>query len=127
MVSLLVLSHSKKLAEGVKELAGEMSGGASIYAVGGTKEGALGSDFDATFAALSEAADKGEVIVLADMGSTRMTAQMALEALDEDAQKRVYPNDAALVEGSVLAAVSMAAGMEAADILEQLKDFKLDK
>ena len=41
MVSLMLLSHSRKIAEGVKELAEEVSGGAPVIAVGGTKAARL--------------------------------------------------------------------------------------
>ncbi len=127
MVSLMVLSHSKKIVEGIQELAGEMSGGTEIFAVGGAKAGGLGSDFDATLEAMSAGVAKGDLIVLADMGSTRMTAEMALETLSEEDQKKVHFSNAAIVEGAVLAAVSIAGEMGVEDILEQLKDFDLDK
>lgn len=127
MAALMILSHSSKIAEGVKELAEEMAGGASIVAVGGTNDGRLGADFDATLAAMEAAAAAGEVIVLADLGSTRMTAQMAREALEDELQGRVFLSDAALVEGGVIAAVAAAAGLSAADVLKQLQDFQLQK
>lgn len=127
MVSLMVLSHSAKIAQGIKELAGEVSGGAEIYAVGGSKAGTLGSDFDRIFETLVCAAGKGDVIVLADMGSSLLTAETAIDALEEELQAKVHLSNAALVEGSVLAAVSMAGGLGAEEIMAQLEEFKLEK
>lgn len=127
MVSLLILSHSPRIAEGTRELALEMGGEANIIAIGGTKDGFLGADFDATKQAMMDNAVNGDVIVLADMGSTRMTAQMAAEDLDPSLQARIHMSDAALVEGAVVAAVAVAGGLDVAAVLEQLQDFELEK
>jgi dihydroxyacetone kinase phosphotransfer subunit len=127
MVSLLLISHSPKIAEGAKDLAQEMGGVANIITIGGTKAGTLGADYDNIFAAMGEAAEQGEVIVLADLGSARLTGQMAREALDNNLQERVFLCDAALVEGALVAAISIAAGQSAQEILDQLQEYVLPK
>lgn len=127
MATLIILSHSPKIAEGTKELAAEMAANATIVAIGGTSDGSLGADFDRTLAALQQAAAEGDVIVLADLGSTRMTVQMAWEELDEAAQQHVHLHDAALVEGSIVAAVGLSAGMDMDVVLGQLDELKLAK
>ena len=127
IVSLLLLSHSPKIAEGVKDFALQMTGETNIVAIGGTNTGTFGTDFDGTFAAMSEAAAKGEVIVLSDIGSARVTGQMAKEMLKGKLRKRVFLCDAALVEGSLVAAIAIAAGYSVEETLEQLKQFLLPK
>ena len=127
MVTLLLLSHSPKIAEGARDLALQMGGDANIVPVGGTKSGTLGADYDITFAVMEEAARKGEVIVLADLGSARLTGQTAREALDEELRKRVYPCDAAIVEGALIAAIAISAGRSAGETLDQLQDYLLPK
>lgn len=127
MATLIILSHSPKIADGTKELAMEMAADANIVAVGGTCDGTLGADYDATLAALESAAQQGDVIVLADLGSTRMTVQMVYEALDEDLQAKVHLCDAALVEGSIVAAVGISAGLDMDTILGQMKSVMLKK
>ena len=127
MVSLLLLSHSPKIVEGAKDLALQMGGEANIVTVGGTKAGTLGADYDRTYAAMKEAAEQGEVIVLADLGSARLTGQMAQEALDEGLRERVYPCDAAIVEGALIAAIAISAGQSAKETLDQLRDYLLPK
>jgi dihydroxyacetone kinase phosphotransfer subunit len=127
MVSLVLLSHSRKIVEGAKELALQMGGEANILAVGGTKDGALGADFDATLEALQQAAAQGDVVVLADLGSARMTGGMAKDALDPPLQEHVHLCDAALVEGALLAAVSIAGGDSVQAVLEGLQPLVLDK
>jgi dihydroxyacetone kinase phosphotransfer subunit len=127
MVSLLLLSHSIKIVEGTREVALQMAGEAEIAIVGGTKDGSLGADFDTTLETLKDLAQKGDVIVLADLGSARMTGQLAGEALDVELQKRVHFCDAALVEGGLVASIAIAAGQDAASVLEQLEEYVLDK
>ena len=127
MVSLLLLSHSSKIAEGTKDLTLQMAGEANIIAIGGTKTGDLGADYDSTYAAMEEAAGQGEVIVLADLGSARLTGQMAQEALDGELQGRVFLCDAALVEGALIAGIAIAAGQSAKETLGQLQEYLLPK
>ena len=127
MVTLLLLSHSPKIVEGARDLALQMGGDANIIPVGGTKAGTLGADYDRTYAAMEEAARQGEVVVLADLGSARLTGQMAQEALDEELRERVYPCDAAIVEGALIAAIAISAGQTARETLDQLEEYLLPK
>lgn len=112
-VSLVVVSHSQKLAEGVVELAGQMAPSVRILAAGGMDADAagqsgLGTSLVKISAALS-AADVGDgVLVLTDLGSAVMTAETALELLGNPAQIRLA--EAPLVEGAVAAAVAAQSG-----------------
>ena len=56
-----------------------------------------------------------------------MTAETAIDALDDDRKANVHLSPAALVEGSVMAAVSLAGGLSVSEILEQLEEFRLSK
>lgn len=127
MVSLVLISHSPKIVEGIRDLSLEMAPGANIIPVGGNKSGGLGSDFDNTLAVLEKAAAAGEVVVLADLGSAKMTGEMARDALDPALQERVFLCDAALVEGGLTAAVCIAGGVSAANVIAELEEYILDK
>ncbi|MDR0538880.1 MAG: hypothetical protein LBG74_00025 [Spirochaetaceae bacterium] len=127
MVTLILLSHSRKIVEGIAELAAEMAAGTPVVPVGGSAAGTLGSDFDRTHAAFETAAAQGEVVVLADLGSAKMTGEMAREALSPELQERIFLSDAAIVEGGLAAAVSIAGGSNARDTLDSLKEYLLDK
>jgi PTS hybrid protein len=113
-VGLVIVSHSAKLAEGVVALAGQMAPGVPLVAAGGTADGGIGTDFAAVSAALA-AADQGSgVVLLFDLGSARMVADMAVETLaDPD---RAVVVDAPLVEGAVAAAVAAAGGADLAGV-----------
>ena len=127
MVSLLILSHSPKIAEGVKDFVFQMTGETNVIAIGGTKTGTFGTDYDRTFAAMQKAAKRGEVIVLADIGSARLTGQTAMDMLSGELRGRVFPCDAALVEGALIAAIAIAAGQSAGEAMDQLGEYLLPK
>lgn len=104
-VGLVVVSHSAKLADGVAELAGQMAPDVAVIAAGGAN-GGLGTDFDKVAAAIDAAQDGSGVVVLFDLGSAQMVADMAAESVDGD----VRVVDAPLVEGAVAAAVAAQGG-----------------
>lgn len=109
MVSLLIVSHSARLADGVKELADQMAGGAvRIAAAGGMPDGSLGTSADLIRAGLDEIASQDGTLVLVDLGSAVLSAETVLEALG--GAHPVQISDAPLVEGAVLAAVEASVG-----------------
>ena len=102
MVGLVVVSHSQQAAEGIAEVAGEMGGDTHIEPVGGDGQGGFGTVSDAIEDAL-EAADSGDgVVVLVDLGSAVMNADVAIETSDAEA----VIADAPVLEGAVNAAVA---------------------
>jgi PTS hybrid protein len=109
-VGLLIVSHSARLAEGVVELAAQMAPSVPLIAAGGTDGGGVGTSFDKVMAGIADA-DLGEgVVIMTDLGSAVMTAESVLEFLDDEQRARVRLADAALVEGSVAAAVAAESG-----------------
>ena len=128
MVSILIVSHSKKIADGTKELAEQMKQkDVEIRAVGGTAEGEIGTDPDAINAALEEINKKDGVIILADLGSAVMSVNMVMDWLDEDVRKRVVLADAPIVEGAVFAAVESGLGNSISDILSSIESLDIIK
>ena len=104
-VSLVLVSHSRQLAEGVRELAAQMTQGkVKIAAVGGTADGRLGTDATAIVEAIQEVRGPEGVLVLVDLGSAVLSTQMAIEQLPE-ADGRVLLSNAPFVEGAVIAVV----------------------
>ncbi len=121
MIALLLVSHSARLAEGVRELAAQMTGGKPVplFAVGGTDEGEIGTSLEKIIQALEAALQAGEaVVILADLGSAVMTAQMAIEFLPPEEQARVRLVDAPLVEGAISAAATAAGGGDVEAVCE---------
>ncbi|HTC81422.1 MAG TPA: dihydroxyacetone kinase phosphoryl donor subunit DhaM [Acidimicrobiia bacterium] len=112
MVGLVVVSHSSRLAEGVVELAREMGGATvAIEAAGGVEAGgALGTSATLIAAAIERAWSEDGVLVVMDLGSAVLSAEAALELLDEGRGDRVLLCDAPLAEGAVIAAVAAGSG-----------------
>ena len=110
-VALVLVSHSRAIAEGLAELAGQMAPDVTLLPAGGMPDGGLGTSYDAIEAALEQAtADGRSAVLLADLGSAVMTAQAVLEMLDAPVAERVRLADAPLVEGAVAAAVAAQGG-----------------
>ena len=101
MIGLVVVSHSAKASEGICEIAAEMGGDARIEPAGGDEEGGIGTSAPAIEAAI-EAADDGDgVVVLVDLGSAVMNAELGIEMAEVDARIA----DAPILEGALNAAV----------------------
>jgi PTS hybrid protein len=109
-VGLVIVSHSSKIAEGVVDLAAQMAEGVRIVAAGGTDDDGIGTSFDKVSAAMVAADDGAGVVVLCDLGSATLTAETALDFVDDDVRERIRIADAPLVEGSIAAAVAAQIG-----------------
>jgi len=107
----VVVSHSRALAEAAVDLSRQMLQGADVaIEVAAGLDGSFGTDAVAILAAL-EAADRGDgAVVLMDLGSAVLSAELALEMLDDDPRERILLCPAPLVEGLVVAAVAAAGG-----------------
>ncbi|GMA48438.1 dihydroxyacetone kinase phosphoryl donor subunit DhaM [Tetragenococcus muriaticus] len=106
--SLLLLSHSKEITDGIKKMIEQMqtSNDVSIYSLGGTVDNEIGSDPIKIVDAVNEADEEDQFLVFADIGSAIMNAEMAQDMLEEEQQKRYYLVDAPLVEGAFAAAIT---------------------
>ncbi|GAB4533150.1 MAG: phosphoenolpyruvate--protein phosphotransferase [Anaerolineales bacterium] len=108
MLALVFVSHSRKLAESLCALAQDISPAqVPIACAGGAGDdhAAFGTDALDIAAAIQRVAHPNGVLVLMDMGSAVLSAQMALEFLPEDLRQRVHFCPAPLVEGAIAAAV----------------------
>ncbi|MBM2614715.1 phosphoenolpyruvate--protein phosphotransferase [Actinoplanes sp. LDG1-06] len=112
MVGLVVVCHSRALARAAAALASEMTQGrpVAVEIAAGLDETTFGTDAVEISEAVV-AADSGDgVVVLMDLGSAVLSAETALELLDDDQRARVVLCPAPLVEGLVAAAVTAAGG-----------------
>ncbi len=115
-VSLVLVSHSRQLAEGVRELAGQMTQGkVKIAVAGGTADGRLGTDATAIRAAIEDVRGPEGVLILVDLGSAVLSTQMAIEQLS-NGEGRVVLSNAPFVEGAVIAAVEASIDKDLDDV-----------
>ncbi len=113
MVGIVLVSHSARLADGVVELAREMAGpDVALVAAGGLDQPGrpLGTDAALIGRAIERAWDDNGVLVLMDLGSAVLSAEMAAEMLPDDQRSRLLLCEAPLVEGAVAAAVATRLG-----------------
>jgi multiphosphoryl transfer protein len=121
VVGLVIVSHSAKLAAGVVELAREMGGeDVAIEAAGGMADppGAIGTDMALVLAAIEAAASDDGVLVLMDLGSAVMSAEMAAEMVSGT---EVLLCEAPLVEGAVAAAARARTGAPLAEVAAEAR------
>lgn len=109
-VSIVVVSHSEKIADGAAELSAQMAPNVLILAAGGTTDGRIGTSLEKVLAALEQVAGGDGAVILTDLGSAVMTAESALEFAGDPAG--VLLADAPLVEGAVAASVAAQGGAD---------------
>src|SRR2546421_7624014 len=116
-VGIVIVSHSAQLAAGVVELAGQMTQGkAPIAAAGGAIDDILGTSADKILAAIQSVDGPDGVLVLLDLGSAILSAELALEMLSAEQQDRIRLSYAPLVEGAVTAALEASLGRTLAQV-----------
>lgn len=113
LVGIVIVSHSQKLAEGIKELAEMMANDVHIEAAGGLDEGLLGTSFERVKVAIEDVCGTDGAVVLMDMGSAIMTAELAVEECRDEAVRLV---DCPIAEGAVLAALAAASGADLEEV-----------
>lgn len=114
MVSIVIVSHSLRLAEGILEIVAQITHGKVAMAIAAgidDPENPIGTDAIAVKDAIEDVYSPDGVLVLVDMGSAILSADMALELLPPETAGAVQICAAPLVEGAIAASISAAAGM----------------
>ncbi|MEH1784773.1 MAG: phosphoenolpyruvate--protein phosphotransferase [Nostoc sp.] len=130
MIAIVIVSHSKQLALGVRELAAQMiQGQVSIAVAAGIEdpENPLGTDPIQVYEAIASVFSDDGVLVLMDLGSALLSAEMAIEFLPEAQQQKVYLCEAPLVEGAIAAVVAAAAGRDIHQVMAEARGALLAK
>ena len=127
MVGIVLVSHSEKIVEGIKELAMQMAPDAKVAVAGGTKDGRIGTDMDKISEAITEVYSEDGVMVLFDLGSAFMNTEMAIEFLDDKMREKVQIIDTAIVEGGITAIVESSMDRTLEEIKESVEVMKLNK
>ena len=119
MIAFVLVSHSREVAAGVREMALQMTGGVvPVIACGGMSDGGLGTDACAIADAIRSLAQNEGVLVLCDLGSAILSAEQALDFLEENEKSGVRIADAPFLEGAVLGAIQASAGSSLQEVFE---------
>lgn len=124
MVGIVVVAHSAKLAESTIELGRlMMQGGVQVAAAGGTDdpENIFGTNAFQIQRAIEAVFSDDGVLVLMDMGSAILSAETALEFLNDEQRSKVYLCEAPLVEGTIAAIVCAGAGGTIEEVITEAR------
>ena len=129
-VGIVVVSHSRPLARAAVALAAEMVHGRPfrVAVAAGLDETTFGTDATRIRSAIEEVDGPDGVLVLMDLGSAVLSAELALELLDDPAiRDRVVLCPAPLVEGLVVAAVAAAGGAAVDEVAAEARSALMGK
>lgn len=111
-MGIVLVSHSRTLGEGVKELIGRLYGDVPVAIACGTPDGKLGTSMPLITEALDEMRACESVTVVVDMGSALIAADAAVAALDAHGRQRVRISTQPFLEGALEAARRLAEAEE---------------
>jgi PTS hybrid protein len=116
LVGLVLVSHSRTLVEGVREIVAQFGGDdVRVELAGGTDDGRIGTnavrieEAIRTIIGPDPATSDGAVILL-DFGSASLSVGLALEELSDAERAVVRVPNAPLVEGAFVAGVQASVG-----------------
>jgi multiphosphoryl transfer protein len=129
-VGIVIVSHSRALARAAVALAAEMLHGrpVRIAVAAGLDDVTLGTDAVRIKEAIQEVDGPEGVVVLMDLGSAVLSAELALDLLDDpEVRERVILSAAPLIEGLVVAAVAAAGGASRKEVAAEAHSALLGK
>lgn len=121
-MGMIIVSHSKQLAQGVVDLLSEVAKDVPLTYVGGTPEGEIGTSFDQV-QEIVEHHPCEELFAFFDLGSARMNLEMVADFSD----KEIHIQQVPIVEGAYTAAALLQAGADKETILQQLSELHIRK
>ena len=124
-VALVIVSHSKAIATGTREMVRQMVGDdVDVFACGGDIEGGLGTNVVEIFDALKAAYRAKGVLICVDLGGAETNSEMAIEMMPHDQQQNIRISDAAIVEGAIMAATEAASGAALDEVRRAAEEYK---
>ena len=125
MIGLVFVSHSRLIADGLCQLAEQMAGGqVKMAPAGGLTDDVhvLGTDAMLILDAVESVWSEDGVLLLVDMGSAVLSAEMALELLPDEKRSHCLISNAPLVEGAIVAALHAGMGGSLRDVNAAAED-----
>ncbi len=120
-VGIVIISHSEKVAEGIKEIIQQVIQDVPIGIAGGTDDGKIGTSIEKINAAIDVAYSEKGVLLFYDLGSAKMNAELAIEFANKENIKLV---EAPILEGAYVAAVESSTGRDISTIIHHVtKEF----
>lgn len=115
MVGIVIVSHSRALAEALRDLVHQVATNdvpLAIAAGVGPQREEFGTDAIEIMEAIQSVLSDDGVLVLMDLGSAVLSAEMALELLPDEVKPKIRFCAAPVVEGAIAAGVQAGLGMD---------------
>lgn len=115
MVGIIIVSHSRALAEGLVDLVRQVASDQVPIAIAagvGPDNQEFGTNAIEIMEAIQALDNPDGVLVLMDLGSAILSAEMALELLPPDLHERIRFCPAPLVEGAISAGIQASLGSD---------------
>ncbi|WP_029688067.1 dihydroxyacetone kinase phosphoryl donor subunit DhaM [Thermoanaerobacter sp. A7A] len=125
MAVFIIVSHSKKVAEGVVEIVEQMNNkNSKLIPIGGTEDERIGTNPLKIKKVIEEIYDGDNIFIFADIGSSIMATQMVLDMLNEELRKKITLVDAPLVEGTIAAVIQASITNNVSEIIHAAEESK---
>lgn len=119
---MIIVSHSKNVAQGVMDLIQEVAKDVAITYVGGTEDGGIGTSFE-QIATIVEANPKEKLLAFFDLGSAKMNLEIAIETSGKQIELMSVP----ILEGSYTAASLLQVDADIDLIKNELDSMQMNK
>ena len=124
-VAIVIVSHSKAIAEGTRDMVRQMVGNdVDVFACGGNPDGGLGTNVGLIFEALKAAYRPKGVLICVDLGGAETNSEMAIEMMAPEQQVHIRICDAAIVEGAIVAGTEAASGASLEEVQRAAEEYK---
>jgi phosphoenolpyruvate---glycerone phosphotransferase subunit DhaM len=126
MVGIILVSHSRKITDGLKEMIIEMTGDeVVIFSAGGTDDGRLGTSAQIIMESIEGCKECKRILIFCDMGSSILSAETAIDLVDDELMSKCLIVDSPLVEGAFVASVQSLATDNTDTILKEISQLKI--
>lgn len=107
MIGIILVSHSEKITDGLKDMLIEMVGDKSpIISSGGMDDSSIGTDPTKILDNINSLQNCEHILLFNEIGSSVLSSEMAIDLVDDDSLKdKCILMNAPLVEGAFVAAV----------------------
>ncbi len=120
---IVLVSHSENITKGLKDLVDEMNDGTvPVISAGGADGGRIGTSATRIMDAIESIQDCEHILIYPDLGSSIMSAETAIDMLDDDLSSRVRIVDCPLVEGAFAGVVEATASDSVEEVIRASED-----
>ncbi|EIW19426.1 MULTISPECIES: dihydroxyacetone kinase phosphoryl donor subunit DhaM [Pelosinus] len=124
MFGFVIVSHSEKVAEGIKDVVEQLHGGKSVCVAAGGVDGRIGTNPLKIQEAIETVQNCEHILVFVDLGSAVLSTDLAIDLLEDDLRQKVMMVDGPILEGAVIGVIQASITDDLAEVLEMIKKSK---